>query len=135
MSGEFFQRFADTLAGEVRRELIYRGVSLLASVSKGVKPDRYLGYNGVYQVSMVVGWPKSSEIVPSETWHVRKWAIEMGLKLARPGVLSTYEMELPRGVRSAMGRAEDLLLRCVVDYSIHEDMEILRVDALAKWDE
>lgn len=144
MTSEFFQGFADLLAEEVQKELTLRGVPLLASDDKGIEPERYIGrdfvgYYGIYQVKTLVKWPEDATTIPAQVFlkeYLKKWAIEMGLKLARPGVLTTYAMLFPRGVAyAALGNASDLILRCIVNYSIHDDANVLRIDALAKWDE
>lgn len=139
MDEGFFQGFANALVEGVQRELTARGIPLLIS-SDELSADRLAQVRaGVHQVTVLDNWPGEVEVIPAREFayhYLRNWAIEMGLKLARPGVLSTYRMELPRGVSAAaIGRTEDLVIRCVVDYSIREDSEILRVDALAKWDE
>lgn len=144
MDEELFQAFVNALAEGVQRELVARGIPLVASIDKGVKAARYVGRHSVgheeiYQVTLTTHWPEHVEEIPAREFNyhfLRRWAIEMGIKLARRGILTTYEMELPRGVSAAaVGRADDLFLRCIMDYSLSEDLMVLRVDALAKWDE
>lgn len=68
--------------------------------------------------------------------YLRRWAANMALKLARTGILTTFPMPLPKGVEQAvLGRSDNLILRCILDYSMHDDLKVLRIDALAKWDE
>ena len=68
--------------------------------------------------------------------YVRRWAATIAIKLARTGVLTTYPMELPKAVENtATGATADLTLRCILDYSMHDDLQVLRIDALAGWDD
>lgn len=140
---EFFKRFADVLAEEVQRELVDRKILLLTSDEK-IKAFHHVGRNvsqepHIYQASVLVEWPRDARNIDAREFlykYVRRWGIEMGIKLARPEILTTYEMELPRGVEAAaVGRTDGLVLRCVVNYSIQDDLLALRIDTLAKWDD
>lgn len=130
----FFQGFANTLAEMVQKELTDRHIGLVVD-EPPEKPGR-----DVFQVSiLVMDWPSEPEKLPAREFlskYARRWAIEMGIKLARPAVLTTYPMVLPRNIQqAALGRSSDLVLRCLVDYSLQTDSLVLRVDALAKWDD
>jgi hypothetical protein len=139
----FFDMMARTLADAVEDDLKSRKVPLLFS-EETVEPFRHIdrspgGTPGVYQVTLLEAWPDSAPQLPAREFYqkyLRRWAINMGLKLARTGVLTTYPMPLPKGVEAkALGRSENLVLRCLLDYWINQDMHVLRIDALASWDE
>ena len=140
---DFFSLMANTLADAVEEDLKARRVPLLVS-AESVQPYRHVDRNvggtpGVYQVTLLEAWPDTAPQLPAREFfqkYLRRWAINMGLKLARTGVLTTYPMAMPKGVEAkALGRSENLVLRCLLDYSMHDDLKVLRIDALASWDE
>lgn len=139
----FFAGIACTIADAVEQELKDRRVPLIAS-DEEVAPSRHEGRNaagtpGVYQVTCLELWPDGAATMPAREFlykYVRRWSANMGLKLARTGVLSTYPMPLPKGVEQAvLGKSENLVLRAILDYSMHDDRQVLRLDAYASWDE
>lgn len=142
-SSSFFQQVAQNLAEAVESDLKERKIPLLVS-EEAVSPARHVDRNhagtpGVYQVTLLEAWPDTAAQLPAREFlykYMRRWAINMALKLARTGVLTTYPMAMPKGVEAkALGRAENLVLRCLLDYSMHDDLKVLRIDALASWDE
>jgi hypothetical protein len=140
---DFFPAIANTLAEGVETELKERRIPLMTSpdpVEAWRHVDRNIGGTpGVYQVTLLEAWPDSAPQMPAREFlykYLRRWATNMALKLARTGVLTTYPMPLPKGVELAvLGQTDNLILRCIVDYSMHDDLKVLRVDALASWDE
>jgi hypothetical protein len=145
---EFFQSFANLLADTVEAELTTRKIPHLASEQTGIAAFRHIDRNpgpsgtgtpGIYQVTLLEAWPDSAPQMPAREFlykYVRRWAANIAIKLARTGVLTTYPMELPKAVdHAAIGTTPDLTLRCIVDYSMHDDLQVLRIDALAGWDE
>lgn len=139
----FFAGIACTIAEAVEAELKDRRVPLIVSEEE-VSPSRHEGRNaagtpGVYQVTCLELWPDGARGMPSREFryrYLRRWSINMALKLARTGVLTTYPMPLPKGVEEAvLGRSENLILRAIVDFSMHDDRQVLRLDAYASWDE
>jgi hypothetical protein len=140
---DFFHWFANALADAVETDLKERKIPLLVS-EEPVTPARHIDRNhagtpGVYQVTLLEAWPNTAAQLPAKEFvykYLRRWAINIGLKLARTGVLTTYPMPMPKMVEAkAQGRSENLVLRCLLDYSMHDDLKLLRIDALASWDE
>ena len=139
----FFGSMANTLADLVEEDIKQRAIPLLVS-EQSVEPWRHVDRNvggtpGVYQVTLLEAWPDTAPQLPAREFlykYLHRWSINMGLKLARTGVLTTYPMPMPKGVEAkALGRSENLILRCLLDYSMHDDLKVLRIDALASWDE
>lgn len=142
-TAEFFQGVANTVADAVESELKARRVPVIVS-EEAVAPSRHEGRNaagtpGVYQVTLLELWPDGAAAMPAREFrykYLRRWSANMGLKLARTGVLTTYPMPLPKGVEQAvLGKSENLVLRAILDYSMHDDRQVLRIDAYASWDE
>lgn len=140
---DFFQNAANIIADDVEAELKRRGIPLIYS-SDEVTPSRHEGLHAVgtpnvYQVTCLELWPDNARHMPARDFrlkYLRRWTASMALKLARPGVLTTYRMTLPKGVEAAaLGHAENLTLRCIVDFSMHDGRQVLRLDALASWDD
>ena len=139
----FFQGVANIVADAVESELKDRRVPLVVS-EDDVAPSRHEGRNaagtpGVYQVTLLELWPDGAATMPAREFlykYVRRWSANMGLKLARTGVLTTYPMPLPKGVEQAvLGRSDNLILRAILDFSMHDSRQVLRLDAYASWDE
>jgi hypothetical protein len=140
--GVFLHRLARILASEVEGELEQRGIIVIRSEIEGRKPTReadhhFLDDKNLYQVTILARWPDHVQSIPAKTFieqHLRPWAVGLALKLARPGILTTYPLDLPRAVEHAViGQSDNLVLRVVVDYSMFDDTQVIRIDALASW--
>jgi hypothetical protein len=140
--GVFLHRLARILANEVEAELEQRGIIVIRSEIEGRKPTReadhhFIDDKNLYQVTILARWPDHALSIPAKTFleqHLKPWAVGMALKLARRGVLTTYPLDLPRAVEdAALGQSDNLVLRVVVDYSMFDDAQVIRIDALASW--
>lgn len=138
----FLHRLARILANEVEVELEQRGIIVIRSEIEGRKPTReadhhFIDDKNLYQVTILDRWPEGAHQFPAKTFieqHLKPWAVGMALKLARRGILTTYPLDLPRGVEHAViGQSDNLVLRVVVDYSMFDDAQVIRIDALASW--
>lgn len=138
----FLHRLANNLAYEVETELERRAIVAIRSEIEGRTPTReadrhYIDGKNLYKVTILDRWPDSPTRIPAKRFlerHLRPWAVGLALKLTRPGVLTTYPLDLPRGVsESCLGQSENLVLRAIVDYSMFDDSQVIRIDALASW--
>jgi hypothetical protein len=138
----FLHRLARILASEVELELEQRGIIVIRSEIEGRKPTReadhhFIDDKNLYQVTILDRWPDNAEKLKASVFlklHLKPWAVGMALKLARRGILTTYPLELPRAVEHAViGQSDNLVLRVVVDYSMFDDSQVIRIDALASW--
>jgi len=140
--GGFLPRLATILANEVELELEQRGITVIRSEIEGRKPTReadrhFVDDKNLYQVTILDRWPGHAPSIPAKTFleqHLKPWAVGLAIKLARRGVLTTYPLDLPRAVEdAAVGQSDNLVLRVVVDYSMFDDTQVIRIDALASW--
>src|SRR5258706_2876779 len=144
------QEIADKVAQLTQTELAGRGIQTCVSDIKGLKANSPQGWlntgevfvytpGNLYQVMFStpyqMNWEKMSldEVVEK---YGKSWAIDLGIKLARPHELTTYELECPQGPYQALiGRSSGLVLRIVTDYTIHFDIILARLDVLVRWND
>jgi hypothetical protein len=120
---------ANVLAQAVADELTQRGM-LFDRCS-----DRPEGE--VYQVTFDTIWStkeRSQDLSIQQHDNIRRWAVELGIKLARPFKLLTFPLECPRTLHeAAIGSTAGLCLRLVTDYHIGSDSLITRLDVGVQW--
>jgi len=130
------------MAKMVETELEERGITAIRSEIEGRKPTReadrhYIDDKNLYQVTILDRWPPNAPSMQAKTFleqHLKPWSIGLALKLARRAILTTYPLDLPRAVEeAAVGQSDNLTLRVIVDYSMFDDTQVIRIDALASW--
>jgi len=138
----FFQDVATLFAEIVEEDLESRGILLLRSEKEGLEPDRKVDRNLVeplklYQVTILDRWPEAAHLFPADEFldrFLKRWVQGLVIKLARPGTLTTFPMRLPRGPEAAcLGVADNFVMRAILDYSMFDDLKLIRVDVLAEW--
>lgn len=135
---DFYLVLARVIATEIEDELGKLGVWCIKSSELGHKHSRSLDRNQIdhgpiYKATVIDRWPEG---IPGHEFdrYIASWVRGMAIKLAFPGVLTTYHQELPRGVEAAaLGASDNLYLRLVVAYSMFDDLKIIRLDVLASW--
>lgn len=138
---DFYLVLARVLATEVEDELGKLGVWCVKSSELGQKHTRSVDRNHadhghIYKATVLDRWPDNYRDLPRDQLDrlIATWIRGMAMKLAFPGVLTTYHQELPQGVEAAaLGASDNLYLRLVIAYSMFDDLKVIRIDTLASW--